>query len=206
MARISFTNKGLLLALILSCLNIAACTKSPLQVEYHYLSVEAKQSSIKTAAPSPLLIGPVQTSVFLNQGPIVKQHSSHSADLLEQHQWAGNLDEMLSQVLTQNLINTLGSEEVYPYPENSSNSGIRLSVNFFHFEENSDGKAYLEARWKIISNKDQTILYSSSSKQSRILAGSDSDALAKALSFCVTELSGEIVQAIKQLPSSQEIQ
>ena len=206
MNRISFTKKGLLLALVFSCLSIAACTKSPLQIEYHYLSVETKPNSLNTTAPLPLLIGPIQTGAFLNQGPIVKQYSSHSTDLLEQQQWAGNLDEMLSQVLIQNLINTLGSEEVYPYPENSSNTGIRLSVNFFHFEENSDGKAYLEARWKIISNKNQTILHSSSSKQSRVLTGSDSDALAKSLSLCVADLSGEIAQAIKLIPSSQGLQ
>ena len=206
MTRNSFTNKGLLLALVLLCLNIAACAKPPLQIEYHYLSVEAKQSPLNTALPAPLLIGPVQTDAFLNQGPIVKQYSSHSADLLEQQQWAGNLDEMLSQVLTQNLINALGSEKVYPYPENSSNSGIRLSIYFFHFGENSAGEAYLEARWKIVSNKDQAILQSRSSKQIKMPTGSESDALVEALSFCVAELSGEIAQVIKQIPSDQEIE
>ena len=199
MSRSSYLHRCLGFSIFLLSLNFSACTKPALQIEYHNLTPLAKTSSIQGETPSQILIGPVRVSSFLDQGPMVKQRSPHSSDLLEQHHWAGDLEQMLSQILIQNLILEMGYEKIYTYPEASDRSGIRLAINFFHFEKDTNGKALLEARWKIISNRDQKVLYSATSKQSIVPDNSGYDALAEGLSLCMEQFCREIAGTIKQI-------
>jgi len=194
----------LLTAVIFTGLCITSCTKTPLTVDYHSLSTDASHSSKQAKFSSTLLIGPVRVNSFLTQGPIVKQHSPHSANLLEQHHWAGNLDEMLSNTLIQNLSIELGSEKIYSFPDTSSENGMRLILHFSHFEEAHDGNALLQARWNIVKNSDQTVLYSSSTTKTRTPEGADYDALATALSKCLADLGGEIANDIRQIQSAPQ--
>ncbi len=202
MNRNNFIKNCLLAAVLFTSLCISSCAKAPLTVEYHTLSADASHSNKAVEVTSPLLIGPIRVNSFLVQGPIVKQRSLHSAYLLEQHHWAGNLNEILSQTLTQNLIFELGSEKIYSYPDASSNMGLRLAVSFSHFEEDNDGNAILQARWKLLSNADQSVLSSGSTIKTRSPDGSDYDALAKALSLCLADLSREIATGVRQIQST----
>lgn len=195
----NFIRIGLLTFSLITTLCIGACTTPPLKIDYYTLTTTAQHAGRKTENPSTILIGPVRTNSFLDQGPIVKQTSPHSVNLLEQHHWAGNLDEMLSQILIQNLIVELATEKIYAYPDSSADSGIRLDINFFHFEEDSNKKALLQAKWKLIRNSDQSVLHNSTSTKTKALDGSDYDALAKALSQCLAELSHEIADKINQI-------
>ena len=201
MNRINHTQIIVLVVTILTSFYITACAKKTLIVEYHNLTADVQPSGKQTTFPVTLLIGPVRVSSFLGMGPLVKQKSLHSATLLEQHQWAGNLDEMLLQTLTQNLISKLGSEKIYPYPDNNSVTGIRLTINFFHFEEDDTGKALLQARWKLINNADQSVLYSSTLTKTKTPENSDYDALAKALSQNLAELCREIAEKLIHMQS-----
>ncbi len=178
---------------------ISACATRTFNVEYHNITADTNPSHRQTVPSVTLLIGPVRVSSFLNMGPLVKQKSLHSATLLEQHQWAGNLDEMLLQILTQNLILDLGSEKINPYPDNSSVTGIRLSINFFHFEEDEAGNALLQARWQLINNADQSVLYSHTSTETTTPENSDYDAMAKALSHNLAELCREIAAKVTEM-------
>jgi uncharacterized lipoprotein YmbA len=202
MRRNNLIRKYLLTSVIFTNLCITSCTKTPLTVDYHNLSTDVSHSSKLTKFSSTLLIGPVRVNSFLTQGPIVKQHSPHSANLLEQHHWAGNLNEMLSNTLIQNLIIELGSEKIYSFPDTSSENGMRLILHFSHFEEDHDGNALLQARWNIVSNSDRTILYSSSTTKTRIPEEAGYDGLATALSKCLADLGGEIANDIRQILST----
>jgi len=199
MNRNNYSKIFVLSAVIIISFCISACTKQPLTVQYHNLTADLLHSGKQETNPSTLLIGPVRVSSFLGQGPIVKQKSLHSASLLEQHHWAGNLDEMLLQILTQNLISELGSEKIYPYPDNSSVTGLRLAISFFHLEEDENGKALLQSRWQLISNTDQSVVYSTTSTKSNEPENSGYDAIAKALSQSLADLSHDIAEKINQI-------
>lgn len=204
MSRSSSLNKWLSVSILILILHLSACTKPALQVEYHTLSPLAHPSTPHMDTPGEILVGPVRVSPFLDQGPIVRQRTPYSAYLLEQHHWAGDLDKMLSRLLIQNLTIELGHEKIYSYPDTSKESGVRLAINFFHFERDTGGNAVLEARWKIISNKDQRILHSTSSKQSAVPDNTDYDALAEGLSRCMAQLSHEIAAAIQKIQTTPE--
>ncbi len=199
MSKWSYLHRYTGLAIFLFSLCLSACGKPALQVEYHNLTPQSNPSNTRMETPPEILVGPVRVSSFLNQGPMVKQRSPHSVHLLEQHHWAGDLEEMLSRILIQNLILVLGNEKIYSYPATSAENGMRLAINFFHFEKDTSGKAILEARWKLISNKDQTVLHSSTSKKSTLPENENYDALAEALSLCMVQLCHEIADTVKQV-------
>lgn len=199
MSKSSYFHKYIGITLFFLSLSLSACTKPALQVKYHTLTPLANHSSAPAEYPTEMLIGPVRVSSFLDQGPMVKQRSPHSSNLMEQHHWAGDLEEILSQILIQNLILELNHEKIYSYPDTSAGNGIRLAINFFHFEKDTSGMAILEARWKLINNKDQSILHSATSRKSALPENADYDALAQGLSLCLEQLCREIAETVQQI-------
>lgn len=196
MTRNRYWNRLLWACAILLVLFEVSCTRSSLPVQYHNLTPLALDAAPQAESLSTILVGPVRISTFLDQGPMVKQGSTYSANLIEQHHWAGDLDEMLSRTIIQNLILALGHETVFSYPDTSSRDGIRLAVDFFHFEKDVTGDALLEARWKIFNNSKQTILHSATSRQSITPVDAGYDALAEGLSRGLAELCREMAASL----------
>lgn len=192
--------KGCLwVAVLLLALNTVACMKPALNVQYHNLTPLAIKSGDAAEKLPIILVGPIQVSSFLDQGPMVKQTSAHSSVLLEQHHWAGELDEMLSRLLIQNLSTDLQHEEIYSFPDSASENGIRLDVKFFHFEKDATGNALIEARWKITNNHDQSILESATYAQHIQTENSGYDALIQSLNLGLAGLCHEIAYTINGL-------
>jgi uncharacterized lipoprotein YmbA len=106
---------------------------------------------------------------------------------------------MLSRLIIQNLILDLDHEHIYAYPASSGTAGIRMEVAFFHFERDTMGNAFLKARWKIIRNSDQSIIYSATSTHTPPPEDSGYDALAAGLSQALAELCQEITNQITQI-------
>ncbi len=181
---------------LLLVLGTAACMKPVMHVQYHNLTPQPFASSSTAKMLPIILVGPVRVSSFLDQGPMIKQTSAHSSVFLEQHHWAGDLDEMLARLISQNLALALQHENIYPYPDSTAEKGIRLEVNFFHFEKDANGDALLQARWKIIDNSDQSILKSASSEQRSQPQNAEYDALTESLSLCLARLCHEIANTV----------
>lgn len=192
---------GLALSLLLL---LAACSKPSLPVTYHTLNAEMQHSGVRQDLQSIVLIGPVTVSTLLAKGPLVKQQTPHSLSLLEQHQWAGDLDTMVQQVIGRNLQVRFGSGQIARYPETSSTNGLRLALTLFHFEENSEGDALLEAEWRLLNNSDQSIVHSSTVKKVLSPKASGYDALAEALSRALAELSSVIADTIIEMQLSRQ--
>ena len=200
-SNIKFVWLGLALTFLLL---LASCGKAPLPVTYHNLSAAMEHSGTQQELQSLLLIGPVEVSTFLTKGPLVKQQSEHSAILLEQHQWAGDLNEMVQQVIARNLQARFGNQQIARYPETSAINGLRLTVTVFHFEENSEGKALLEAEWRLLNNSDQSLVYGGISKKVLSPETSGYDALAEALSRTLAELSSGIADKITEMQATEQ--
>lgn len=197
MSKSRFWQRWLWSSVLLLVLSTTSCTKPALKVQYHNLTpLMITISGNATETLPTILVGPVRVSSFLDQGPMVKQTSVHSSVLLEQHHWAGDLNEMLSRLIVQNLSLDLQHEKIYSFPDSATENGIRLEVKFFHFEKDSTGEALLEARWKIINNRDQSILESATSEQRIQTENSGYDALTRSLSLGLAGLCHEIANTI----------
>lgn len=186
-------------AMLFLSLSILSCMKPALQVQYYRLSTRELPPVLQTQSLPTILVGPVRVDSFLGQGPLVKQNSGQSSSLLEQHHWTGQLDEMLSRLIIQNMNLDLKHEKIYSYPESNVTLGVRVEVDFFHFEKDTAGNAFLEARWKIIQNSDQSILFSSTANHTITPEDAGFDALTSGLSLALAKLCREIANSIIQL-------
>ncbi|MBU1232551.1 MAG: PqiC family protein [Proteobacteria bacterium] len=181
------------------------CMKQGIPLYYHTLSNPGQASVSPPQNDLPtILVGPVRVASFLDQKQLVKQRTSNSVSLIEQHRWAGNLSEMLSNALITQLSQMLNNEKVYSFPNTTSGNGLRLELDFLHFEEDQNRMAIIEARWRILSEDNQTILHSATSHYKIPPATQDYDALVKGLSQGLTRLSQEISAKILSLTSSAD--
>ena len=189
----------LILALILSFAIGGCLQQKALPLHYHTLSSVPDAHERISAAIPDVMLGPIEVASTLDQKLIVRQKTSNSLSLAEQHRWAGDLPEMITDVLLTNLSLELGSEKLYTYLHGSTIEGLQVEVYFLHFEGDKDGLAKISARWKVSSIQDQTILYSNLFTYTIEPETNDYDGLAKGLSLGLSHLSKEIVKAIINL-------
>ncbi len=170
---------------------LSGCLKQSSPVYYHTLA-STSPADTTFVSPSNILLGPIRVASFLDQRQLVRQHSAHSLSLAEQHRWAGDLPEMITDVLHVNLSLDLGTEKIYDFPSRNNLEGLQLEIHFLHFEEDEKGQARLGARWKIISTENQMILHTKTSIYTIKIKTGNYDGLANGLSQGLALLSNEI--------------
>lgn len=183
--------------ILLLLITTAGCMKNGLPIYYYTLDSSSQETASAPASLPNILVGPVHIASFLDQRHLVKQHSAHSLQLVEQHRWAGDLQDMLSNVLIGNLSLALGSDTIYTFPNNQQLEGLQLEINFLHFEEDKDGKAVVEARWKLITSEDNSTFYNSTTSYRIVPETTGYDALAGALSQGLATLTQDIADQIR---------
>ncbi len=182
------------------------CMKQGLPIYYYTLDSSTQPAVSPTDSAPDILVGPIHIASFLDQGQLVTQNTAYSVNLEEQHRWAGDLQEMVSNVLINGLSLALGTDKIYSFPSTQTIEGLQLTISLLHLEKNSDGQAMVEARWKIISADGQTILHISTSSYKTSSETSDYNALVKGLSEGLSRLSKEIADKISQLTSMKRKQ
>ncbi|MEA3467317.1 MAG: PqiC family protein [Thermodesulfobacteriota bacterium] len=182
------------------------CMKQGLPIYYYTLDGSTQPAVSRADSVPDILVGPIHIASFLDQGQLVTQNSAYSVNLEEQHRWAGDLQEMVSNVLINDLSHALGTDKIYSFPSTQAIEGLQLTISLLHLEKNPDGQALVEARWEIISDDGQTILHISTSSYKTASETSDYDALVKGLSEGLSRLSKEIADKISQLTSMKRKQ
>lgn len=94
--------------------------------------------------------------------------------------------------------------KVYSYPNTHSKNGLRLELDLLHFEEDQEGMAHVAARWRIMSDTEQTILHTRTSQYRIEPETRDYDGLVQGLSQGMNRLSQEVSAKILQLTSSND--
>jgi len=182
---------------------VSGCTKQSLPLFYYTLESSNQTQALQTDPKQNILIGPIHISSFLNKGQLVKQKSAYSIKIEEQHRWAGNLQEMVSDSLINNLSLSLGSNTIHKFPNSHGLAAIQLELNLTHFEEDINGQALTQARWKLIGPT-QAILYATTSTYIVEPDDSSYSSLVKGLSIGISRLSKDIADAIRNFNSSKE--
>lgn len=183
----------------------SGCLKQSLPLYHHTLNTPVQPSAFSAAEDLPIiLVGPVRVASFLDQGHLVSQTTDNSVALIEHHRWAGNLSEMLSNALISRLTQNLGSEEVYGFPNTVAEDGLRLELDFLHFEQDQDQMARVTVRWKILSSEDQSIHYARTSHYRVQPEAKGYDDLVQALSQGLSLFSEDITAKILLSTTSGE--
>jgi uncharacterized lipoprotein YmbA len=196
-----FTIAPLLITFLL--LFVSGCTKQSLPLFYYTLESSNQASVSQTEFRQNILVGPIIISSFLDKGQLITQNSAYSVSIEEQHRWAGNLKEMLSHALINSLSLDLGSNSVYTFPNSYGLKALQVELTFTHFEEDTNGQALTQARWKIIDST-HAILYATTSTYTIQPDDKNHRSLVKGLSIGLNKLSKDIADAIRTVSPSKE--
>jgi len=179
------------LCLLVACATVACST---LQAPRLFV-----MSPIPVAAAVPVAVSrdlsvfvrEVQIPQYLERSQIVLRGTDHRIQLVDDAHWAGNLQQDLVRVLTENLGVLLGSDRVY----STSRSGalkpdFRVDVDILRFERESSGQVVLVAHWWLMRGRDGALLDSQTVRLSGAFVPDRSyDALVAAMSAVFGDLA-----------------
>ena len=204
----SGTNAGLLYAIVLlTVLVISACSATSPQVVFYTLGVDApvtQSAAAGTACSNTGIgVGPVNWPRYLDQPRIVTRSGPNKLYFDEFHRWGGSLQDDFEQVLKRNLSTLLQTSKV---------SGSRISRRFTpdyrveldirQFEGQLGSEVVLDASWLVIDQQTGKTMRLRDSMITRQVSGQGYEALVRASSQAVTELSGEIATELLRVCSA----
>ena len=186
---------------LLLLFSAGGCMKQGLPIYYYSLGNSDQPAVRPTDSLPPILVGPIHLASFLDQGQIVTRNSAYSVNIEEQHRWAGGLPEMLANVIIRNLSLDLGTDKIYTFSGSQESGGLQVTIDFLHFEKDSDGNGLVMARWKILSEDGAILMHSATSTFQIHPEAEGFEPLSEALSHGLAELSKEIADTIIMLTS-----
>ncbi len=102
-------------------------------------------------AASSIGVGPVYLPDFLDRPQIITRTEPHRIDLAEFDRWGGDLNKNLLRVLSQNLMQRLGTDNVVTYPwQRRDNPDLQVSVRFFRFDGTLGQQVALSGVWQVL--------------------------------------------------------
>lgn len=140
---------------------ISGCASTPPTRFYVLNSVPAIDTSPPTANAIAVVIRDVRLPQYLERPQLVTRGSDHRIQLADEAQWAGNLQQDMMRVLTENLGLMLRSDRVFSAPHNGPlKPDFRVDVEIMRFEQGADRRVALSARWWLLRGDGNTLLES----------------------------------------------
>ncbi|HBP87282.1 MAG TPA: PqiC family protein [Nitrospirales bacterium] len=186
-------------------LNFLGCGTS--QPSHFYLLRAVSPASVSGLSDTKLSslsfgLGPVTLPKYLDRPQIVTKTSAHEVELAEFHKWAEPLSENVSHVLAENLSALLSTDRLLQYPWKSSTPvDCQIAVDVLQFDGTMGGEAGLVARWSLLGGDEQTVLTTKRTHVTHYPTSQNYEALVEAMSQNLEDLSREIAEAIRALPS-----
>jgi uncharacterized lipoprotein YmbA len=140
-------------------------------------------------------LGPITIPGYLQRPQVVTRVSETELAVSDNDRWAEPLDTCVPSVLAQDLSTDLPGSQIVPFPwPEKGGISYRVSVEFLHLERTVDGKADVEAIWKIRGPGDK--LLQSGATTAKLPGGNDQTSTSAALSEGIGQISREIAQAL----------
>ena len=168
-------------------------------------SDETQPQAVANLPDSGILVGPVRMALYLDRSDIVIRDSQNQIRLADFSQWAGPLPENFSRVLAENLSILLATDKVGIFPETRAMLfDFNITVNVTRFDGMPGDKADLRARWRILDENREKMLFEKHTVLSRPTENDSLEALVAAESLILADLSREIAEAIKTLAEAKK--
>jgi uncharacterized protein len=144
-------------------------------------------------------VGPVVLASYLDRPQIVERTAGYGIDLHEFDRWAGTLQENIVQVLVTVMQQQLPHDQVIAYPWDANvRPDYALTLYVSRFDRQA-GRLRLQARWSLISAKDDKVVRLQQSEVEMPVAASGVEALVAASSQAVQQLGREIAGGMTML-------
>jgi len=146
------------LSLCLTAVFLTACLNpgtTPPTTYYHLRAVDPAPAPLATL-DTPLIVGPVEVSPYLDDPRLVTRPSSHRIDYNELHRWAEPLEKNIAAVVAENLSSLLNTRGITAF---NSGSGLRREVHSIRiritgFEIDEEGTATFKASVAHLSGRE----------------------------------------------------
>jgi uncharacterized lipoprotein YmbA len=145
-------------------------------------------------------VGPVELPDYVDRSQIVTRISPNKLSLAEFDQWAEPLKDSFSRVLMENLSFLLCADPISLYPSRGPTAiDYRVEVEVIRIDGRLGEQATLVARWIILDEKDNAVLFTRKSNLSSPAQGGGYEALVSAQSQTIAALSRDIAEALKTM-------
>jgi uncharacterized lipoprotein YmbA len=116
--------------------------------------VEYSSESVKAVRPLSIEILDLHIPQYLERFQIASRSSESRLEFSDHHQWGENLRKNLLRSMARNLSRLLSTIDVgTPLNRSSSSPDYRLQIHIEQFEQDSDNKVKLIARWQLSSGE-----------------------------------------------------
>ena len=175
---------------------LVGCASSP-DARLYILSADASGQVANWGENGPkVLIGPINVPEHIKRAEIVFRTSGNRVTLNEYDRWAESVDNNISEVLSENLAELLGSNSVFTDDSNflaRPDVIIRIDINRFGLMENQ--QVELQASWEIDDRRNGTSKLSA--EEFRVTPrGEDIPAIVAAMSEAMEQLSNTLAQEL----------
>jgi len=185
-----------------ACLTGCSFLKPARDTARHYVLTPLPAVERSKAAPgaSGVGLGQVRLPEYLLDTSLAVRNGTNQIDYLRGDLWAERLDTGIQRVLAANLATLLASDQIRLSAWRSEDVGAEIYVAVEQFDVDSSGRAFLVARWRILSPGGEKTLKASASRLERQgpSPGSNPSGAIATLSDLIAELSRELVQALNE--------
>jgi len=168
----------------------------------HYYGLNLPPQGTAEGTPShvawpSLGIGPVTLAPTLNHTGVVSQTDSSRLRVSGSHVWAGDLDQILTHLLAQQLANLNGSPRVSPHPwDHRSRPEYQVKIHVEALGGPLDGPVQLRLNWVLLGERGEQELLRERQTYTCELAGSGYEAYVAGLNTLVIQFGEDLHQQI----------
>lgn len=143
-------------------------------------------------------IGPITIPEHLDRPQIVTRTSSNELNLAEFYQWAGPLQDNVTQVLAENLSAMIPTQQIHIYPWRRATAiDYQITMEITRFDRQEGGDSVLNTRWRLLEGDGKTEIMTRASTFRAQPNGDDYSATVAAMNETLDAFSREVAEAIK---------
>jgi uncharacterized lipoprotein YmbA len=175
---------------------LGACSSPP--SKYYVLS--AQPDPVRPVpvgfARTTVAIGAITLPGALDRPQIARRLGPNQLDYAEYDRWAGPLDEMIRRVLAADLRSRLPKGAVLIDSDSLASADLTIAIDIRSFDADKSGGVTLNASWEILNKNTKVVGIPSDAIIVESPAGSDTAAVAAAMSRAIAALAGNLASGI----------
>lgn len=159
MKKISFNI--LILCLLIVILFCSGCSFVSKPANFYMLMPTADNNDNSLTQKNWIIgVGPIYLADHLQRKQIISHSSVNKLKVEEFERWAGELNDNISYVITENLGVLINTRAILAYPWNDTiNLDFQVEINIYYFTVDENDSVKLVAVWNIIDTKNNKLFH-----------------------------------------------
>jgi len=181
---------------------LAGCAGQTPRSNFYMLTADATSRTglAGNCSAQAISVGPVSWPRYLDQPRIVTRIGTNQLDENEFNRWGGSLEDGFIRTLIRNLSSLLDSELVVNYRRSEHFAPVyRVEITVNQFDGQLGKDVILDVKWSILAEASRSLDVVKTSAIRKTAAGPDYEALVKASSLAVAQLSEDIAVQLDRL-------